>query len=259
MPGVQRKTPGKRRTQRRGLARRADQPADARRPARPPRDACAISAAAAAKPRARPTSASASEVSAVTASMRGGGTRGLLRPARCTPHRGPEHLLPAGGVHREVRRSERARCRGGGLSTVLGMSCSLRSRNTAAPSARNGLDRGRAVLHEERQPDLHHAHRGRQQRPQAARLVERHVGRPGDALAGLAHFAGELPVDDLLELVDGLRAVQEDAVDEERRRAAHPGREPGLLVGIDRLLLVARVEALTELLRRPARPRWRAP
>src|SRR5205823_7952381 len=56
----------------------------------------------------------------------------------------------------------------------------------------------------------------------------------------------ELAVERLLELFVGDRAVDEDAVDEERRRAADARLLPGLLVRFDGRALLAAVEALVE-------------
>src|SRR5260370_4837092 len=62
-------------------------------------------------------------------------------------------------------------------------------------------------------------------------------------------FLLQLPIHRLLELLVRLRAVDEDAVDEEGRRAVHPRLGPRLLVGGHLLLLRAAVEALIELRR----------
>src|SRR3989440_3982362 len=59
-------------------------------------------------------------------------------------------------------------------------------------------------------------------------------------------FPLELAVDRVLELLVGHRTVDEDAVDEERRRPADARLLAGLLVGLDQRALLAAVEALLE-------------
>src|SRR5438132_3325547 len=57
----------------------------------------------------------------------------------------------------------------------------------------------------------------------------------------------QLAVDRVLELLVRDRAVDEDSVDEERRRPAHPRFLAGLLVGFHQRLHLAAVQALVEL------------
>src|SRR5438046_1750117 len=59
----------------------------------------------------------------------------------------------------------------------------------------------------------------------------------------------QLPIDGLLHVLVGLRAVDEDAVDEERRRSIHARGRSRLQVVVDQRLLFPAVEALVELRR----------
>ncbi len=240
------------------FAGRADQPTDARAQPRARRAASAIAAAEAPKPSA-PTAASSSEVSAVTARTRGGGTEAFAAPRAAPSERGAEHRLPSRGVHGEVS-SPRARRRAPRRSsTVFGMSCSLRSRKTARALSAEGLA-----------PRPDHARRRATAPPspppptgrgaataRAPRRAERPPPRRG--ARGPGSLRGELQVDDLLELVDRYRAVEEDAVDEEGRRAVHPGGRAGLAGPRPRLLLVTAARGTGRTLRRPARRSRRRP
>src|SRR5262249_33929614 len=122
------------------------------------------------------TSESESEASAVTARIRGGAT-----PARPAPRAPPRtaariispHPRAAGGVHGEARGPGRPRSPGGVLPRVRDV-MELQIEYHRRALCPEGTDHGRAVLDEERQPHLHHPHRGREESPEPERLVERH-------------------------------------------------------------------------------------
>src|SRR4051812_18064792 len=59
----------------------------------------------------------------------------------------------------------------------------------------------------------------------------------------------QLPIHRLLDLLERLGAIDEDAVDEEGGRPVHAGGTAGLRVLLDQCLLLSAVEALVELRR----------
>src|SRR5215469_9918617 len=95
-------------------------------------------------------------------------------------------------MHGQVGHTERTGSCGRRLHRV-GNVVQLEVQEHRRPTGAEGTDRLRTVLHKERQPDLHHPHRRGELWPQAERLVERQVGRPGDALARQGHLEASSP------------------------------------------------------------------